>query len=134
MRALPFLTFQPTPSGSTAASAMSAYVRIFGGRVISDRRRGAGEPGGEGTVFLAEFEVAGLRVRCSDSAIQHAWDVTPAISIWVDCDTADDQRRVFDALSEGGQEFMPLGDYGFGPFGWVQDRFGVSWQIGVTTD
>ncbi|MCX6469877.1 MAG: VOC family protein [Corynebacteriales bacterium] len=133
MRALPFLTFQPS-SDSVAAAAMSAYVHIFGGRVISDRRRGADEPGGEGTVFLAEFEVAGLRVRCSDSAITHAWDVTPAMSIWVDCDTEDDQRRVFTALAEDGQEFMPLGDYGFGPFGWVQDRFGVSWQIGVTAD
>ena len=133
MRALPFLTFQPS-SDSVAAAAMSAYVHIFRGRVISDRRRGADEPGGEGTVFLAEFEVAGLRIRCSDSAIAHAWDVTPAMSIWVDCDTEGDQRRVFTALSEDGQEFMPLGDYGFGPFGWVQDRFGVSWQIGVTAD
>ncbi len=24
---------------------------------------------------------------------------------------------------------MPLGDYGFGPFGWVEDRFGISWQL-----
>lgn len=132
MRALPFLTFQPA-SESRAAAAMATYVEIFGGRVISDRRRGADEPGGEGTVFLAEFEIAGQRIRCSDSAITHAWDFTPGISVWVDCDSDDDQRRIFTALAEGGQEFMPLGDYGFGPFGWVQDRFGISWQLGVAS-
>lgn len=110
---------------------MAAYVEIFGGSVISDQRFGADGPGPEGTVFLAEFEIAGLRIRCSDSAIAHAWDFTPGVSVWVDCDSADDQRRIFSALAEGGQEFMPVGDYGFGPFGWVQDRFGVSWQLGV---
>lgn len=133
MRALPFLTFQPAPPDRGAAAAMAAYVEIFGGRVISDRRRTADEPGGEDTVFLAEFEIAGQRIRCSDSAIAHAWDFTPGVSLWVDCDSADDQRRIFTALGEGGQEFMPLGDYGFGPFGWVQDRFGISWQLGVAS-
>ncbi|GAA2066379.1 VOC family protein [Williamsia deligens] len=133
MRALPFLTFQPAAPDRGAAAAMAAYVEIFDGRVISDRRRTADEPGGEGTVFLAEIEVAGLRLRFSDSAIAHAWDITPGMSVWVDCDTEADQRRVFAALAEDGQEFMPLGDYGFGPFGWVQDRFGVSWQVGVAS-
>ena len=130
MRALPFLTFQPATPDRGAAAAMAAYVEILDGRVIGDRRRTADEPGGEDTVFLAEFEIAGLRIRCSDSPITHAWDFTPGVSLWVDCDSADHQR-IFAALAEGGQEFMPLGDYGFGPFGWVQDRFGVSWQLGV---
>ena len=26
---------------------------------------------------------------------------------------------------------MPLDDYGFGPFGWVGDRFGLTWQLGL---
>ncbi|MEH3155918.1 MAG: VOC family protein [Gordonia paraffinivorans] len=131
MRALPFLTFQPASPDRGAAAAMAAYVEIFGGRVVTDRRRTAEEPGGENTVFLAEFEIAGLLIRCSDSPIAHAWDFTPGVSLWVDCDSADDQRRIFGALAAGGQEFMPLGDYGFGPFGWVQDRYGISWQLGV---
>jgi len=33
------------------------------------------------------------------------------------------------ALSDGGRALMPVDDYGFGPFGWVNDRYGVSWQL-----
>jgi predicted 3-demethylubiquinone-9 3-methyltransferase (glyoxalase superfamily) len=127
-RAVPFLTFQPT-RGHGAGEAMEAYTSLFpDGEILSTRRRATGTPG-EGTVELAEFVVAGQRFRCSDSPVEHAWDFTPAVAIWVDCDSAAEQRRVFEALGVDGREYMPLDDYGFGPFGWVEDRFGVSWQL-----
>lgn len=133
MDATPFLTFQPT-RGQSAGEAMDTYVGLFtDGRVIVDQRRGPGDAGGEGTVFFAEFEVAGQRIRCSDSAVGHEWDFTPAVSIWVSCDTADEQRRLFDALGVDGLAHMPIDDYGFGQFGWVQDRFGVNWQLALDT-
>lgn len=54
------------------------------------------------------------------------------MSIWVACASSDQQQHLFDALSaNGGVAHMPVGDYGFGPFGWVQDRFGVNWQLAV---
>ena len=41
--------------------------------------------------------------------------------------------EIFDALADGGTVYMPLGDYGFGRrFGWVEDRFGVSWLLNIT--
>jgi len=41
-------------------------------------------------------------------------------------------ERIFAVLAEGGRTYMPLGDYGFSPrFGWVSDRFGVSWQLSL---
>lgn len=124
-----FLTFQPS-RGQSAAEAMETYVRVFpDGRVIEDRRYGSDGPGAEGTVMMAEFIAAGQRFRCSDSFIEHEWTLTPAVSVMVDCDSVDEQRRLFEELSAGGRIYMPLDDYGFGIFGWVEDRFGVSWQL-----
>lgn len=131
-QAIPFLTFQ-TGRGQSAAEAMNAYVELFpDGRVIADQRYGAEGPGPEGSVVLAEFTVAGQRFRCSDSFLDHEWSLTPAVSVMVDCDSVDEQHRLFGALSEGGRVYMPLDDYGFGPFGWVEDRFEVSWQLAVS--
>lgn len=127
--AMPFLTFQPS-RGATASAAMAFYTGLFDdGEVLSEQRRPADAPQGADTVEVAEFVVAGLHVRCSDSYVQHAWDFTPAVALWVTCTSAQEHHRLADALAEGGQTFMPLDDYGFGPFAWVQDRFGVSWQL-----
>jgi predicted 3-demethylubiquinone-9 3-methyltransferase (glyoxalase superfamily) len=131
MQATPFLTFQPGP-GPGAAEAMTTYVDLFDdGQILSDQRRGPDEDGSAGTVRLAEFVVAGLKFRCSDSPIMHEWNFTPAVSVWVECRSAIEQDRLFRALAVGGREHMPLSDYGFGPFGWVQDRFGINWQLAI---
>lgn len=130
-QALPFITFQPG-RGQRAAHAIEAYLDIFpDGRIISDSRYGPEGPGEEGTVILAEIEIAGQRIRISDSFIDHEWTITPAISLMVDCASHDEQQRLFKALSTGGGVYMPLDDYGFGPFAWVADRFGVTWQLGL---
>ncbi|NTZ17538.1 hypothetical protein EXW96_08150 [Paenibacillus sp. JMULE4] len=43
-----------------------------------------------------------------------------------------ESNRLFAHLSEGGQVLMPLGDYSFSKkFGWLVDKFGVSWQINL---
>ncbi|WP_159618199.1 VOC family protein [Ruania rhizosphaerae] len=131
MHATPFLTFPPGGSWG-AADAMNAYVDLFGGHIVTDRRRGADEPGEEGSVLMAEFVVAGQRFRCSDSAVAHEWTFTPAVSVWVDCASREEQQHVFTTLAREGKQHMPLDDYGFGPFGWVEDRFGVNWQLAVT--
>lgn len=133
-RAVPFFTFQPS-RGQSAAEAMSTYVELFDdGRIVIDQRYGPEGPGAEGTVIMAEFVVAGQHFRCSDSFIEHEWDITPAASIMVDCDSTEELERLYTALSQDGLVYMPLDDYGFGPFGWVEDRFGVSWQLGVSAN
>jgi predicted 3-demethylubiquinone-9 3-methyltransferase (glyoxalase superfamily) len=127
--AMPFLTFQPS-RGHGAAEAIALYTSLFDdGAVVFEQRRPDDAPQGAGTVELAEVVVAGTHLRFSDSYVEHEWDFTPAVALFVTCGSEDEQRRLVDGLAEDGQTFMPLDDYGFGPFAWVQDRFGVSWQL-----
>jgi uncharacterized glyoxalase superfamily protein PhnB len=44
----------------------------------------------------------------------------------------EELERVFGILADGGKVHMPLDNYGFSRrFGWVDDRFGVSWQLNL---
>ncbi|MBK1787742.1 VOC family protein [Prauserella cavernicola] len=123
---VPFLMFQ----NDDAAEAMSFYLSLFpDSAVLSEQRYGPDGPGKDGTIVMAEFTLAGQKFRCSDSHVRHEFDFTPSMSTFVTCDSTDDLKRVYAALGEGGQALMPLDDYGFGPFAWVNDRFGVSWQL-----
>jgi predicted 3-demethylubiquinone-9 3-methyltransferase (glyoxalase superfamily) len=45
---------------------------------------------------------------------------TPAISLIVNCETQEEVDQLWEALSEGGRK---------GECGWLEDRYGVSWQI-----
>ncbi|MEV7616644.1 VOC family protein [Streptomyces sp. NPDC089799] len=116
-----------------AEEAMGFYTSLFDdGRIIDITRYGAGEPGPEGTVQVAVFQLAGQRFMCIDSPAKHQFGFTPAVSLYVDCADGAELERLYAALSEGGAALMPLGDYGFSTrFGWVNDRFGVSWQLNL---
>lgn len=125
----PFLMFQ-----GNAEEALTFYVALFPhGRVLDLVRHGPGEAGAEGTVWRAIFEIGGQEVICIDSATKHDFTFTPAFSFFVQTDSEEEIDRLWAALSEGGVEHMPLGDYGFSRrFGWLSDRFGVSWQLSLT--
>ncbi|MNT82222.1 hypothetical protein D3C72_2219200 [compost metagenome] len=112
---------------------MTFYISLFpGAKVENVVRYGPGQPGPEGTVMQASFSIAGQSIMCIDSPAPHAFTFTPSFSFFVDCESEDELRRVFAALEEGGQVMMPIDNYGFSRmFGWVADRFGVSWQLNL---
>lgn len=124
----PFLMFE-----GKAEEAMKAYVALIpDSAVLEMTRYGAEGPGPEGSVNRALFHLAGQEVYCIDSHVHHAFTFTPAFSFFVECADEAEQDRVFSALIEGGQALMPLGNYGFSRrFGWLNDRFGVSWQLNL---
>lgn len=126
----PFLMFE-----GRAEEAMNRYVELFDDSAIeSITRYGTGEPGPEGTVLHATFALGGRRFFCIDSPARHEFTFTPAVSLFVECGSAEQVDRYFQALAEDGAVLMPLGEYPFSPrFGWVQDRFGVSWQVSFAT-
>ncbi|MBR7829888.1 VOC family protein [Actinospica sp. MGRD01-02] len=116
-----------------AEQAMSFYVSLFDdAEVVSVSRYGADGPGAEGSIQHATFRIAGVPLMCVDSPVKHEFGFTPAISLYVQCADEAEIDRLYAALGEGGTELMPLGNYGFSPrFGWVNDRFGVSWQLNL---
>ena len=57
---------------------------------------------------------------------------TPSTSTFLTVETEAGVDALAEALGEGGKTMMPAGNYGFSKrFAWVQDRFGVSWQINL---
>lgn len=57
----------------------------------------------------------------------------PSISLMVACRSAEEVDRLWKALAEGGTELMELGEYPFSKrYGWIQDRYGLSWQLMFT--
>ncbi|WP_233518252.1 VOC family protein [Streptomyces corynorhini] len=116
-----------------AEEALDFYMSLFeDAEVVDITRYGADGPGEKGTVERATFALAGQRFMCIDSYVKHEFGFTPAVSLFVECDTEDELDRRYGALAEGGTELMPLGSYGFSAkFGWVNDRFGVSWQLNL---
>lgn len=125
----PFLMFQE----GNAEEAMNFYTSLIKDSAITNIvRYGPNESGDEGTVMQATFTLKGQAFMCIDSNIKHEFSFTPAFSIYVTCDTEEEIDSLYQQLNESGQELMPLGDYGFSKkFGWINDRFGVSWQLNL---
>ncbi len=116
-----------------AEEAMNFYISLIPGSAIVKIVRHTKTSGGvEGSVLLATFRVGDQTALCTDSAIQHAFTFTPSFSFFVECESEQQLERLFGALAEGGAVLMPLDNYGFSRrFGWVNDRFGVSWQMNL---
>ncbi|WNM35847.1 VOC family protein [Streptomyces sp. Li-HN-5-11] len=123
-----FLLFE-----GNAEDAMTFYVSLFDdAEVVSITRYGADGPGREGSVQHATFSLAGQQFMCIDSPAPHDFTFTPAVSLFVQCGDEAEIDRLHAALVEQGTELMPLGSYGFSTrFAWVNDRFGVSWQLNL---
>ena len=124
--ATPFLMFE-----GKAEEAMRFYTSLIpGSEILEIARYGRGEPGPEGTVKRAVFRVGDQAVMCIDSFVKHGFTFTPATSLFVECSSEEEIGKLAQRLAEGGSTLMPLGSYGFSrQFAWVNDRFGVSWQL-----
>jgi len=83
-------------------------------------------------VMRADVDFAGQHLIIIDSPIPHDFDLTPSMSLFLTLRDEHTLRSTFAVLAEGGRTLMPLDNYGFSPlFGWVQDRFGLSWQLAL---
>lgn len=115
-----------------AEEAMTLYAWLLDDSMIVDVSRMPGEaPEAPGMAFLVSARLAGRDVQAMNGGPGHPH--TPATSLFAGCETVEQVDRLWEGLSEGGVVLMPLDAYPFSErFGWVQDRYGVSWQISLT--
>lgn len=90
-----------------------------------------------GKELVIDFELGGIRFAAINAG--PVFKFTPAISFMVNFDPSqDDQARenmdkLWNKLVEGGEVLMPLDEYPFSQhYGWVKDRYGLSWQLILT--
>ncbi|TDF95480.1 VOC family protein [Paenibacillus piri] len=128
-KVIPFLMFQD----GKAEEAMNFYTLLIeDSEITSIVRYGANEAGEEGTVMQATFTLKGQEFMCIDSNVKHKFTFTPSFSIYVACSTEEEIKALYEKLKEDRQALMPLGNYGFSKkFGWLNDRYGISWQINL---
>jgi len=110
----PFLWFD-----TQAEEAANFYVSIFkNSKIGSIRRYGDAGPGPKGSVMTITFQIEGQDFVALNGG--PVFKFTPAISFFVDCQTQEEVDQLWAKLSEGGRTDQ---------CGWLQDKFGVSWQI-----
>jgi len=105
-----------------AEEAIHFYTSIFKDSGIIQLERYGKEVGPEGAVVHCKFTLNGQEFVAMDSHENMPMNFNPAISMVVNCETQEELDYYWDKLSEGGFE-------GAQQCGWLQDKFGVSWQI-----
>lgn len=116
-----------------AEEAIKLYTSVFpNSKIIDIQHYGADEPEPEGSVKLARFTINGVELMARDSHLDHKFSFTPSMSLHVECESESEIQNAFTTLAKGGVELMPLDNYGFSEkFGWLNDKYGVSWQFNL---
>jgi predicted 3-demethylubiquinone-9 3-methyltransferase (glyoxalase superfamily) len=111
---IPFLWFD-----GRAEEAANFYVSIFkNSKIEKVRRYGEAGPGPKGSAMSVEFELEGEQFIALNGGPQFTF--SPALSFFVNCETQEEVDELWEQLSAGGQTNR---------CGWLQDKFGLSWQI-----
>lgn len=115
----PFLWFD-----HQAEEAAGFYTSVFRNSKI-DRVVHFGEQ-----VGVVDFSLDGQGFNAMNAG--PAFQLNPTISFFVVCETEAETDEVWGKLLEGGKVLVRLDKYPWSEkYGWVQDRFGLSWQISL---
>lgn len=110
----PFLWFN-----DNAEEAMNHYLSIFkNSKVVDVMCRGEAGPRPEGSFMSGTFVLDGQEFIVLNGGPM--FQFSPAISLFVRCETQEEIDHYWEKLLEGGRAQQ---------CGWLQDKFGVSWQI-----
>lgn len=109
-----------------AKDAALFYISLFEQSKLSNTSVIENTPSGDAEIV--RFELAGQQFMAISAGPYFRFN--SSISLMVACASVEEVNTKWKALSEGGTELMPLGEYPFSKwYGWVQDRYGLSWQL-----
>ena len=107
-----------------AEEAIRTYVEAFDDAEILAMRRYSEED----AIFRLKDQV----LMAIDNVNGMDIEMNPAMSLYVTVDTAMEMERLFSKLKNQGAILMPKTEMPpFREFAWVQDRFGVNWQLAL---
>jgi len=110
----PFLWFD-----NQAEEAANFYTSIFkNSRIGNVTRYGTDGMGSEGMVMTVAFQLDGQEFMALNGGPHFTF--SPAISLFVKCETQAEIDELWEKLSEGGAKER---------CGWLKDKYGISWQI-----
>lgn len=112
-----------------AKEAAGFYISLFEESKLHNSTTLPDTPSGDSEIV--SFQLAGQPF--SSISAGPYFKFNPSISLMVACSSAEEVDNLWKALSDGGSELMPLGEYPFSPrYAWIQDRYGLSWQLMLT--
>jgi predicted 3-demethylubiquinone-9 3-methyltransferase (glyoxalase superfamily) len=83
------------------------------------------------TPMVVLFEIEGKKIMGLNGGPM--FTITPAISLFVSCESEQEINDTWKKLSEGGTAMMALDKYPWAEkYGWVKDKFGMTWQLMLT--
>jgi predicted 3-demethylubiquinone-9 3-methyltransferase (glyoxalase superfamily) len=95
------------------------YTSIFPGSKLGlITHYGSAGPRPAGTVMTVSFELMGQEFIALNGGPEYSFN--QAISFQIMCESQEEVDRYWQLLTDGGVE---------GPCGWLNDRFGVPWQV-----
>ena len=126
----PYLYF-----GGNCRDALTRYQEIFGGELVLLRMKDvpAGEPvpaGQADLIMHAALKVGDDLLMASDDPTTDSFGPVQGMQVNYAVADAGEAKRVFEALAEGGEITLPIGETFWSPmFGMCVDRFGTPWMV-----
>lgn len=109
-----------------AKEAGAFYASVFPESAVTHVSKLNNTP--SGSVDLVTIRLFGQEFRLISAG--PLFKFTPAVSFLVACKTKDEVDKYWKQLSSGGKALMELGSFPFSErYGWLQDRYGLSWQL-----
>ncbi|MBC8059597.1 MAG: VOC family protein [Clostridiaceae bacterium] len=109
-----------------AEEASKFYMSLFEGSKLKDKTILNNTP--SGTVEMLTIELSGQEFMLLSAGPYFKF--TPAVSFLIACSTVEEIEMLWEKLIENGSALMPIGEYPFSKkYGWVSDKYGLSWQV-----